>query len=87
MSEIAKNMWWAFVKAHKKDVDHIKDRKERFQALSEMWKNEKASMITVHADYLLSLHNTNSSLKGDLENMRLENMQLKEMLRIMTEAK
>lgn len=82
MTDVVKNVWWEFVKAHRKEVDHIKNRKERFQALSEMWKNEKASMISVHADYLLELHNANSTLKGDLERLRIENAQLKEMLRI-----
>lgn len=81
-----KNVWWEFVKMHRKDVEHIKTRKERFRALSDMWKNEKANIITVHINYLSNLHNENATLKATINRTMLENAQLKEIMRLINEA-
>lgn len=80
---MSKNAWWEFVKAHKKEVEHIVDRKERFQALSQMWKNQKANMIYVDINYLSEIHATNSRLKASLDKALLENDQLKGMICIL----
>lgn len=78
--ERAPNAWWEFVKQHKGDVRHIKDRKEKFQVLAEMWKNEKASLIYVSTEYVTGLHATISKLKQEKAEMAAENMRLKEAL-------
>ena len=79
----SKNIWWEFVKAHKTDVEHIKERKERFAVLSEMWKNEKAKRITVYVEYLEELHKTTTSLRTSLHELQQENNTLKGMIEIM----
>lgn len=77
--------WWDFVKSHYNEVQHIKGRKERFQMLSEMWKNEKAKMITVHSTYLLELHDKNASLRSQVETLLHENERLQEIIEYLKE--
>lgn len=77
------NAWWGFVQANKHKVQHIKDRKERFKVLSEMWQDQKATIVTVHSHYLLDLHTTNANLRKDIETLVQENIRLKEVIEFM----
>lgn len=78
------NAWWEFVKLHKGDVMHIKDRKERFSVLAEMWKNEKAHFVYVTADYIADLHDNISKLRKEKAETDAENIRLKEMISYLT---
>jgi hypothetical protein len=82
-SSASKNVWWEFVKNNKEDVAHIKNRKERFALLSEMWKNEKAKRITIYVDHLEDLHKTTSTLRTSLHKLQQENNTLKEMITLL----
>lgn len=71
------------MKEHLVEVAHIKKRKEKFKALSQMWENEKADLVTVHADYLVGLNKTIADLRREAEGLRLENGHLREVVQIL----
>lgn len=77
------NPWWRFVKEHADEVKGLKTRKERFAALSEMWQNEKAELVTINGKYLFDIHTTNASLRKELAAAKEENKRLLETIQIM----
>lgn len=73
------NPWCKFVKENSKNIciDNVKP-KERFAILSEMWKNRKASMITISSDYLTEITYNCQTLKLKLQEAERTIKQLEE---------
>lgn len=61
-----RNPWCDFVKENSKNIDKTY-AKDRFAILSEMWKNKKASMVSVSSEYLNDIMQTQYTLKSKLD--------------------
>lgn len=74
------NAWWEFVKQNKHLTKDFKTKKEKFTYLSELWQNKKASIITMHAEDLMDMHQNITELKKTIQELVIENNMLKERL-------
>jgi|UniRef100_A0A6C0BFE6 hypothetical protein len=67
--EKPRNAWWEFVQQNMCIVKDIASRKERFMVLSNMWKERKSKIITLHADDLIELQQKLAYYKAEHQKM------------------
>jgi len=67
-----KSCWMQFVKDNENSVSHISQRKERFEMLSNLWKDRKSKLVTLHVDYINDLIKSRNVLQEELQSARSE---------------
>lgn len=72
------NPWWEFVKQNKSMVSHLPTRKEQFESLSNMWREQKNTIVSVPLEYIMKLREESARLKEHVQELERENERITE---------
>ena len=70
--------WWEYVQKNINTFPKTMTPKEKFAIMSKRWREEKATLVTISTQTIMSLQQENAKLKRDLEAANMTVSQLQE---------